>query len=276
LLISGVLGYLFATIHHCCHWYLPTDKNVINHIDQIKSLREKKLIPSLADTPANPCLEALTTISVLWFERLEQGNPVGNSEGRVAVFGDLAHGTGTARVASGFALLTAILICIFCGSLDLSLSNILRYVLMVAFGLMAILLFHDAYRRTGNISLHLYEQILEHALLKERTNAGEVDGKAAGSGLKEWKFRKAASNKDVWPAQNPARATAGAVLPIYLRQQRSDKERMKRRFMQKTSRGYIKMRRPVSWQTMWPFLTNHLSSYNRGGTFSGSFFGDDQ
>jgi len=181
LLISGVLGYLFATIHHCCHWHLPTDNNVINHVEQIKSLREKGLIPSLADTPANPRLEALTTISVLWFERLEMGNPVGNSEGRVAVFGDLAHGAGTARVASVFALLTAILICIFCGSFDLSLSNIFRYVLMVVLGLMTIWLFHDAYLRTGNISLHLYDQILEHALLKERTKEGE----AAGPGLKE-------------------------------------------------------------------------------------------
>ena len=46
LLISGVLGYLFATIHHFCHWYLPTDKNVINHTEQVNSLREKGLIPS--------------------------------------------------------------------------------------------------------------------------------------------------------------------------------------------------------------------------------------
>ena len=45
--------------------------------------------------------------------------------------------------------------------------NVMRFIVMVALGIMPIWLFHDAYRRTGKISQQLYDQILEHALVKE-------------------------------------------------------------------------------------------------------------
>jgi len=187
LLLSGALGYLFATIHHWCHWHLPIDNNVINHVQQIESLRKRNLIPSLDSTPPNPRLEALIIISILWFERLEKGTPVGNSEDRVAAFGDISHAAGTARVASVLALVTALSICIFRGSLDLSVCNIFRYVVMVVLGSLTICLFHDAYRRTGNIAQELYNQILEHSLLQEQernrekkplNNANSADAKS--------------------------------------------------------------------------------------------------
>jgi hypothetical protein len=168
LFISGALGYLFATIHHCCHWYLPIDKNVINHTEQIKSLREKGFIPPLANTQTNPRIEALTTISVLWFERLEDNSPVGNSENRVAAFSDLTHSAGTARVASTCALLVAILLCMLYGNWNPSASNVIRFIVMVGLGIMISWLFHDAYQRTGKISQQLYDQILEHALEREQ------------------------------------------------------------------------------------------------------------
>lgn len=165
---SGAIGYLFATIHHWCHWHSPFDRNVIDHTVQAASLREKGLIPPLADPPADFRIEALTTISVLWFERLGEGNQVANSEDRVAAFGDLSHGAGTARVASAFALLVAVLVCTHYGRWDPSLSNMWHYIVMVILGCLTIWLFHDAYRRTGRISQQLYDQILEHALLEEK------------------------------------------------------------------------------------------------------------
>lgn len=173
LFVSGALGYLFATIHHFCHWYLPTDNNIINHTEQIESLRKRGFIPQPSDTSANPRLEALTTVSVLWFERLKKGTPIGNSEIRVAAFGDLCHGAGTARVASLFSLLTAIAICVYYGNWDPSVFNVFRYVVMIVIGVLIVLLFHDAYRRTGKVSQNLYDQILEHALLEERVAKDE-------------------------------------------------------------------------------------------------------
>jgi len=168
LLVSSALGYLFATIHHFCHWYLPIDKNIINHTEKIKSLRKRGLIPQPSVTPANPRLEALITVSVLWFERVEKGKAVGNSEDRVAAFGDLCHGAGTAHIASGFSLVTAMVICFYFGNWDPSASNVFRYIVMIVIGVLTVLLFHDAYRRTGKVSQQLYDQILEHALLEEQ------------------------------------------------------------------------------------------------------------
>ncbi|MFH1976501.1 MAG: hypothetical protein ABIJ52_13260 [Pseudomonadota bacterium] len=170
LFISGALGYLFATMHHWCHWYLPIDKNVINHTEQIKKLREKGFIPPITCVQPNPRLEALTIVSILWFERLGDSSPVGNSENRVAAFSDLAHSAGTARVASACALMAAILLCMLYGNWNPSVPNVIRFILMVVIGIMIICLFHDAYQRTGKISQQLYDQILEHNLEKEQAN----------------------------------------------------------------------------------------------------------
>jgi hypothetical protein len=167
LLASGALGYLFATFHHWCHWYLPIDKDVINHTKQIKKLREKNLIPSLPIESKNPRLEALTMVSILWFERLQESGPIGNSENRVAAFGDLAHAAGTARVASVCSLVTSILVLLSFGTFNPTLFNIIRYGGMLLFGIVVTCLFHDAYSRIGKISQELYDNILEHALLAE-------------------------------------------------------------------------------------------------------------
>lgn len=170
LLASGALGYLFATIHHFCHWNLPIDQNVINHTEQIAKLRKEGFIPSLKYTPDNPRLEALTTLTILWFERLQPGGPIGNSENRAAALSDLAHAAGTARVAAACSLFTSILIIMSCSTYNPSEENVLRYIGMLVIGMAVVWLFNDSYRRTGNISQQLYDTILEHALMAESKN----------------------------------------------------------------------------------------------------------
>jgi len=174
LLASGALGYLFATLHHCCHWYLPIDQNVINHKDQIKNLRKRGLIPSPSQEPDNPRLEALTIVSILWFERLQKGGPIGNAEDRVAAYSDLAHSAGTARIASASSLIVTILILLSYGTFNPTLANVIRYVGMLLIGIAVTWLFHDAYSRTGKISQQLYDNILEHALLSESNDGKTV------------------------------------------------------------------------------------------------------
>ncbi len=171
LLASGALGYFFATLHHCCHWYLPIDQNVINHTEQIKKLRESGLIPPPSQESDNPRIEALTIVSILWFERLQEGGPVSNSENRVAGFSDLAHAAGTARVASACSLIIAILTLLSYGTYNPTMANIIRYGGMFLIGIAVIWLFHDAYSRIGKISQQLYDNILEHALCAESKNS---------------------------------------------------------------------------------------------------------
>lgn len=171
---SGALGYLFATIHHWCHWHLPFDRSVINHTNQIASLREKCFIdPRPIDAPTDTQLEALITISTLWFQRLGADSLIGNSENRVAAYGDLAHAAGTARVASFFALLMTVIICMLFGEWNPTRNHIIRYVIMVVFGCTITLLFHDAWSRTGKISQQINDRILEDALKKERAESKE-------------------------------------------------------------------------------------------------------
>jgi hypothetical protein len=185
LLASGALGYLFATLHHCCHWHSPTDQNVINHTDKIAALRKTGLIPPSKHTQISPRLEALITISVLWFERLESGGPIGNSEERVAAFGDLAHAAGTARVATACALLVAVLVSMFYGNWAPSFPNTLRYIVMLGLGAAITKLFHDAYCRTGIISQHIYEDILEDALVAESTKRNDHKKNVGAAAEKE-------------------------------------------------------------------------------------------
>lgn len=165
---SGALGYLFATIHHWCHWNLPFDQSVINHSKQIESLRQKKIIPPKpTDAPNNVQLEALITISTLWFERLGADNPIGNSENRVAAYGDLAHAAGAARVAAFFALLMSVIVCMLYGNWDPKIWHIIRFIIMVSFGGIITLLFNNAWRHTGKISQQLNDRILVDALDRE-------------------------------------------------------------------------------------------------------------
>lgn len=163
---SGALGYLFATFHHWCHWHICFDREVINHSKQINLLIERGLITPCTDKCSDDKREALITISTLWFEHLGRDNPIGNSENRVAIYGDLAHAAGAARIAASFALIMTIIICMRYGEWNPT-TNIIRYVLMLFIGGIIIYLFDNAWRTTGNIYQHLNDRILEHTLEKE-------------------------------------------------------------------------------------------------------------
>jgi hypothetical protein len=185
LFASGALGYLFATIHHWGHWHLPSDENIINHTECIKSLREKGLIPPPpAKSEQNPRLEAFITLSVLWFERLNtEKSLIGNAAERVAIFGDLAHSAGTARIASVFALLVSFFVWghhVFARSItaipDWCLIG--RFIVMLALGVVIVWLFHDTYKRTGQMSQRIHDQILLDALEKEKDAAVGRSGRA--------------------------------------------------------------------------------------------------
>jgi hypothetical protein len=166
---SGAIGYLFATIHHWCAWHLPRDRNVINHTRQIELLRQRNLIRARpADALIDRQLEALITISTLWFERLGRDNPVGNSEKRVAAYGDLAHSAGTARIASFSALLMTVIVCMLYGDWNPTITSFVRYIVMLILGVVITLLFNNAWTHTGNISQQLNDRIIEDALEKER------------------------------------------------------------------------------------------------------------
>ncbi len=98
---SGVIGYVFAAIHHWVHWSCRIDRGIIDHTDKIRDLRKKKLLDIANDnSKLNSRLEAFDIMSAEWFKRNQEKTFIGNATARAAAFSDLAHGAGTARVAS--------------------------------------------------------------------------------------------------------------------------------------------------------------------------------
>lgn len=174
---SGVLGYVFATFHHFLHWYSPTDHRIINHTDKINDLRRRQLLDIADGNERLNRLDAFDTMTAEWFKRNQEKTFIGNATDRAAAFGDLAHGAGTARVASAASLLTVLIAYPVLGRWSPSLGSVIRLVGIIVGGVALVFLFHDTYRRTGGMAQRFYDRVLEAALIDERKKANSADAK---------------------------------------------------------------------------------------------------
>ena len=168
VLASGSLGYVIATVHHWLHWRSPTDQHIIDHSAQIAALRRRGLLRAPALPPEDPRREALETMTVEWFQRNEDSCPIGNATNRAASLSDLAHASGTARVASLLALLTAFLVYVLVGVRAPTIGATIRLLAVILLGSSLVMLLHDNYRRTGRIAQRFYDAVLESALENEQ------------------------------------------------------------------------------------------------------------
>lgn len=178
LLASGGLGYIFATAHHFAHWHLPCDRNIINHAPNIRNL----IAAGLLGEEVVDRRRALELTLELWYGRLgTKDGPIAAAQRKIAAIGDLAHAAGAARVASFAALATALCVCWLHGAFNIELEAVARFLTMVVSGTFLVLLFHDSYRRTGNIAQTLYDRMITAALESERRNGvcSSPSGRAA-------------------------------------------------------------------------------------------------
>lgn len=179
VLASGSLGYVLATAHHWLHWRSPTDRRTIDHSRKISDLRRRNLLAAPASGEIQDArLEALDAMTAEWFQRHQEGNPIGNATARATSLSDLAHAAGTARVASALALVTAVVVYMCVGIWSPSVSTVFRFGAVVVLGAALVALFQDTYRRTGGIAQRFYDAVLEAALVKERSQRphSESDG----------------------------------------------------------------------------------------------------
>jgi hypothetical protein len=166
---SGALGYIFATIHHWCHWHLCFDKDILDHSKMINHLIMDGYIPKQDKREVDRML-AFKISQVLWYQQMKLDDHIGKeSDKKVTSLGDQTHGLGTVRIASFFALITSLVFCYMIGKCSCQPESIIRFMIMVALGISVICLFHEAYRRVGKIAQALYEGILQEALTKDRT-----------------------------------------------------------------------------------------------------------
>jgi len=182
---SGVLGYVFATFHHFLHWSSPTDHRVIDHTDKINDLRRRQLLDRPDDKKQLDRLDAFDIMTAEWFKRNQENTFIGNATDRAAAFSDLAHGAGTARVASVASLLTVLIAYPFIGTWSPGLGSAFRLVGIIVGGVAPVLLFHYTYRRTGGMAQRFYDQVLEAALIHEHKAAKEPANKANSADAKD-------------------------------------------------------------------------------------------
>jgi MFS family permease len=170
LFASGVLGYIFATAHHWWHWHV--DKGILDHQPLINRLVVGGLISNQPRDNTFTRVEALELSLALWYQRVRHDGLIADAANKkVTSLGDHAHGLGAARVASSFALITALLVSFAIGTFRLQCEPMIRFALMLLLAVGVVYLFHDAYRRVGKIAQGIYDTVLQNTLSGEHKPA---------------------------------------------------------------------------------------------------------
>jgi hypothetical protein len=162
-LASGALGYIFASFHHWYLWHFEED--VFDHRQIITKLREMQKITLdeedvmlLVGTDTLKARERAQSISLgLWYYHLKSRQPW---KDQLEHLGNQAHGLGTARVASIFAVLTTMGLCMRYGTLKCDVGPIFSYVLMIALGGFICYVFHVGYSRVARFAHTIYGKAL--------------------------------------------------------------------------------------------------------------------
>jgi hypothetical protein len=162
-LASGGLGFIFASIHHFVHWqpcFSYFEEDIFDHRKVIKKLRDSQLIELDEMTLEKiNCshqtiakMEALKHSQSLWYELLKPRHA-----GKVAIdnLGHLAQGLGAARIASVFALFSAICLMQYVSPMYEPCA-IARTLLMLFISISVIYMFHTGYRRVADLAHDQY------------------------------------------------------------------------------------------------------------------------
>jgi hypothetical protein len=180
---SGALGFVFSSIHHCVHWYL--DSKSIDHTNFIakyqdfitKQLTKNENCKSTTNNKKKKrwlskwyqCKkekhhkreEAFIQLLVLWYTRLQSEGQLAGADKKTVALGDLAHASGTARIASFFAIMTVLLLCFYLPNVQNSINlQPVRFASSLSLGYLILLLFRDAYYRTSRYAQEVIEGIL--------------------------------------------------------------------------------------------------------------------
>lgn len=167
ILTSGALGYIFATVHHWCHWHLCIDEGILDHSNLIKT---HQLITNESNemTKKEYRKKALEISMAYWYRPRKHGSYIWDTTyTKLDSLGDQAHALGTARVASFFAFVTVLGFCFTIGTFSPNSQSIFRFALMLLLGVGVICLFHHAYRRVGTIAQAIYDQIFKMAIIDD-------------------------------------------------------------------------------------------------------------
>ena len=111
LAASGVLGFLFASLHHQLHWV--SGNQASDHRKWLHDAVERGLLelrdPRTGFSTGAPhdAESAWSVLSAVWYQHIEVSPRVKSATARTISLADLVHTLGTARLAVAAALLAA-------------------------------------------------------------------------------------------------------------------------------------------------------------------------
>lgn len=151
LLAFGALGYIFAAIHHVCHWWCNERCDANDRI-----LDHRSIEPYGNKHPK----EAMAASYAEWYMLMNRGKIGADGNNKVGSLGDQAHGLGAASFASAFALATATFVICITNAYHLGGMLTIYFITMLLVGVGITCLFNIGYRRVGEIAHLTYEKIL--------------------------------------------------------------------------------------------------------------------
>jgi hypothetical protein len=184
-LISGALGYIFASMHH--QWVrrwpakmppplsAPSGTTRRTVLDYSEWVNDRILDgnypghPGRTDPQKRTKLERLDAEALVWkdwYRRVEDGTIAKAVEAKVESLADQAHGFGAARVASVCALIVSSWYC-FVYRLEFDWAFLIRVPVAFAFSLFAWYSFSLAYQRLGTLAQRVFEHALGEAFDEE-------------------------------------------------------------------------------------------------------------
>lgn len=166
ILVAGVVGYIFATVHHWCHWHLCIDKEILKHTPLIERLIGTQILkePKIDETGALEKEKKALEISWAYWYQLRGQAISFDGVRKIDSLGDQAHALGTTRIASFFAVVTTLVFCFAIGTYHIDGESVIRFVGMLLLGVILILLFHRGYERVGKLGQAIYDRTFEDAI----------------------------------------------------------------------------------------------------------------
>jgi hypothetical protein len=177
VLVSGGLGVMFSAIHHSLHW--RPRETVLHYGKFLEVLGEREILTLDGQPPKNLSRkEAWALVTRLWHERVETSDKIKGADPRIEGLIDMAHSTGTMRVAGFAAAGVAFGWAAFNSKLQLDLWPIVGFVSAGAFALAGCYLFQRNYIRVAGFAKVIIEGVLYDALSDEAaTKKGPVDAR---------------------------------------------------------------------------------------------------
>ena len=171
LLASGGIGFVLSGFQHTLHWCRWA--GVVNHRPLIENLIETRTIEirdvqGLQIPPESLSREeAWVVITALWHERVGTCKKIEGATPYASSLTDLVHSTGTARVASLFALVIALITAACIAKMAFDWKSVTRFVITIVVGLVLLLVHHCNYRRTCSLAQQFVDETLADALAAE-------------------------------------------------------------------------------------------------------------